>query len=119
VENTHRPAVYIYNCKSCKRGKRVEYPNRQRSGDGFVYWRTDAAGKAITAGVHVTACGGGKPTIYAGDTENGICACGKMMTFGKLNARVNVNHKCDARCTSARGHNCECACGGAMHGVAA
>jgi hypothetical protein len=42
-----------------------------------------------------------------------------MMTFGKLKAIVNVAHKCDARCTSARGHNCECACGGAMHGVAA
>ncbi len=23
---------------------------------------------------------------------------------------------CDARCTSARGHNCECSCGGANHG---
>ncbi len=25
---------------------------------------------------------------------------------------------CDARCTGARGHNCECSCGGANHGAA-
>ncbi len=28
-------------------------------------------------------------------------------------------HKCGARCTGARGHNCECSCNGANHGVAA
>lgn len=27
-------------------------------------------------------------------------------------------HKCDDRCRRARGHNCECACGGANHGSA-
>ena len=26
-------------------------------------------------------------------------------------------HKCDARCTNARGHNCECSCGGLYHGI--
>ena len=25
-------------------------------------------------------------------------------------------HKCDARCQSAKGHQCECSCGGANHG---
>lgn len=25
-------------------------------------------------------------------------------------------HKCDGRCMNAKGHNCECACGGANHG---
>ena len=28
-------------------------------------------------------------------------------------------HKCDARCQNARGHSCECACGGKNHGRAA
>lgn len=27
-------------------------------------------------------------------------------------------HKCDARCMSAIGHNCECSCGGKNHGAA-
>jgi hypothetical protein len=26
-------------------------------------------------------------------------------------------HKCDARCTNAKGHNCECSCGGKNHGA--
>lgn len=26
-------------------------------------------------------------------------------------------HKCDARCMNAKGHNCECSCGGANHGI--
>lgn len=25
-------------------------------------------------------------------------------------------HKCDARCMNAKGHNCECSCGGKNHG---
>lgn len=29
------------------------------------------------------------------------------------------NHKCDARCQNARGHKCECACGGHNHGKGA
>jgi hypothetical protein len=27
------------------------------------------------------------------------------------------NHKCDARCTNARGFKCECSCGGKYHGA--
>ena len=26
-------------------------------------------------------------------------------------------HKCDGRCIHAKGHNCECSCGGANHGI--
>ena len=26
-------------------------------------------------------------------------------------------HKCDSRCQSAKGHNCECSCGGKNHGA--
>lgn len=29
-----------------------------------------------------------------------------------------TDHECDSRCTSAKGPNCECACGGANHGSA-
>jgi hypothetical protein len=29
------------------------------------------------------------------------------------------NHKCDGRCLSAKGHKCECECGGKNHGRAA
>jgi hypothetical protein len=110
-------ATYIYNCKRCKRGRRVEYPFGSAK-TGFT--RIDDAGRAIPAGIWVQACGGGRPTIYGGDVEMGICeGCKKMMRFGQLKAFFRPEHKCDARCTSARGHSCECSCGGANHGIAA
>lgn len=109
-------AAVIYNCKRCKTGKRVEYPIRTLNG----YTRIDSSGKAQPASVWIQASGGGRPTVYGGDVEMGICkGCGKMMDFGILKAFLRPEHKCDARCTSARGHNCECSCGGANHGCAA
>jgi hypothetical protein len=110
-------ATIIYNCKGCKKGKRVEYPiGNARTG----FTRIDSTGTAVPAAVWIQSCGGGRPTVYGGDIEMGICAtCHKMMSFGTLKAFVNPDHKCDARCTSARGHNCECSCGGVNHGVAA
>jgi hypothetical protein len=90
----------IYNCKKCKVGKRVDYQDNQ------------------TRGIWITACGGGKPTEYGGDTVNGLChKCGRMMVYGVLKGIKNESVPCDGRCTGARGHNCECSCGGANHGI--
>ena len=36
------------------------------------------------------------------------------MIFRKANPS---NHKCDARCRNAKGHSCECSCGGKFHGA--
>jgi hypothetical protein len=47
----------------------------------------------------------------------GLCpTCGRAMEYGTLSGHYDASHKCDARCTGARGHNCECECGGANHG---
>ena len=105
----------IYNCKRCKVGRRVEYPE---SGGNFSRaGRIDAAtGKWIGAGAWITAIGGGKPTEYGGDPL-GLCPqCGHLMRGGELKAHLVEDHKCDARCTGARGHNCDCSCGGKNHG---
>jgi hypothetical protein len=37
-------------------------------------------------------------------------------SVNQLRARV-TGTKCDARCTSATGHDCECQCGGKNHGI--
>lgn len=35
-----------------------------------------------------------------------------------IDYKVNGSkHKCDARCLNAKGHNCECSCGGKNHGA--
>lgn len=36
--------------------------------------------------------------------------------FKKMKGYFNDSKKCDVRCTHARGHTCECACGGENHG---
>jgi hypothetical protein len=106
-------ATVIYNCTRCKTGRRVEYPLSDRFGS----YRIGPDGRRVDPCVYVQACGGGKPTVYGGDTAMGLCpTCGRAMKYGALKARVNPAQKCDARCTSARGHNCECQCGGKNHG---
>ena len=110
-------ATVIYNCKRCKIGKRVEYPLGTRDG-GF--YRLGMKGERIESGIWIQSCGGGHPTVYGGDTEFGLChQCGRMMIYGQLKGYMRPEVPCDARCTGARGHNCECSCGGANHGVAA
>ena len=109
-------ATVIYNCKRCKRGRRVDYP-LGNSKQGF--YRVDAAGNRIPSAVWIAARVRGF-IEYGGDTEHGICpSCFRAMDYGQLKAYLKPEHKCDARCTGARGPNCECSCGGANHGIAA
>lgn len=101
--------VILYNCKRCKVGRRAEYVGSKR---------ISATGETYQAGIWIQSCGGGRPTVYGGDVEMGICPnCSRMMSYGALEARISPAHKCDVRCTSARGNSCECSCGGRNHGA--
>lgn len=47
-----------------------------------------------------------------------LCEHCRMFMGGKpLQGTQNDSVPCDRRCTSATGHNCECSCGGANHGI--
>jgi len=106
-------AQVIYNCKRCKVARRVAYPLKTSSGADVRI----ADGKYIRPGIWVTAIGGGKPTLYGGDVEFGLCPqCHRAMDYGTLVGKVDLSHKCDARCEGARGCTCECSCGGVNHG---
>jgi hypothetical protein len=39
------------------------------------------------------------------------------LRFRQIIGVVNPDHKCDSRCTHAKGFDCECACGGLNHGL--
>lgn len=107
-------AVIIYNCKNCKTGKKVDYPIEKSKG---YFYRRDTNGELIPAFAWLQAWGGGKPPVYAGDTKNGLCqSCGKLMSSGKLKGSFNSEVACNAKCINARGHSCECSCGGENHG---
>ena len=42
----------------------------------------------------------------------------KVQATRKIDYKLNGSkHQCDARCLNAKGHNCECACGGKNHGA--
>lgn len=59
-----------------------------------------------------------KELLCAGFYKEGVsvrCSCGKNVWL-KIVAGVKNETPCDGRCTGARGHVCECSCGGANHG---
>lgn len=40
------------------------------------------------------------------------------LEWRRICGTVSEHHKCDSRCTNAKGSDCECSCGGANHGAA-
>ncbi len=108
--------VVIYNCKRCKVGRRVEYAVHRPRLSGSAWFREEG-GKLVPPGVWIESCGGGRPPVYGGDPLGRCPSCGRKMVYGALMARVSANVPCDARCTGARGHTCDCSCGGKNHGA--
>ncbi len=51
------------------------------------------------------------------DVSRNCRACGWQCGWTAVTGKTNPDHKCDARCTGATGHDCECACGGKNHGA--
>ena len=47
-----------------------------------------------------------------------VTCCGKVTSWNLLKAQLNLDVKCDARCTHAKGFTCECSCGGENHATA-
>lgn len=104
--------IYMYSCKRCKTGKRIDYPIKGRPG---CYYRQTEAGQ-VPAGVWINATYRDGRRDYGGDPE-GVCkGCNRMMTYGMLKGVTVPDVPCDGRCTGARGHSCECSCGGENHG---
>lgn len=40
----------------------------------------------------------------------------RVFVMKTIKGTYSKDHKCDARCLNAKGHNCTCSCGGANHG---
>jgi len=47
--------------------------------------------------------------------DNPMLCCGVRMTWQRIAGTYNKEHKCDIRCTSAKGPKCNCQCGGQNH----
>jgi hypothetical protein len=56
-------------------------------------------------------------TDQGGDKWVTCPGCSKRAVLKLVEGTYNPDHKCDVRCTSAKGHVCSCSCGGANHGA--
>jgi len=45
-----------------------------------------------------------------------LLCCGREWHYRTIDGVKSERHPCDERCTSAKGHKCECSCGGKNHG---
>lgn len=43
-------------------------------------------------------------------------SCNRSPSIPRIEGTFNPDHKCDSRCTGAKGNVCRCSCGGANHG---
>lgn len=96
----------IFNCKACKHTEAHEYAvlRVDMYGPGKmyerrIYGRVNAYGRTVKVAEDVIGCP----------------KCSKPMSMAVVQGTV-TDHVCDERCTEAKGHKCECSCGGANHG---
>lgn len=97
-------ARMIYRCRNtaCRKIRAFEYPESRESYLGY--------GRYARIAYRVDQIRGNVDMGY-----DGTCDCGAYCDSNRVKGFV-TDHVCDARCTSAKGPNCECSCGGKNHG---
>ena len=101
---------WIGRCKGCKRAVSALLP-------GAVHKRTEHSyGRAVTRSWTTV-------TVYgeqgAEDWARWVpCPdCQGAVFLKRVDGKLAPDHRCDARCTGAKGPSCECSCGGVNHGA--
>lgn len=99
-------ARMIYRCSNqiCRHVYAYDYPEKQRSHIGF--------GRYSTRYFRNRPEGGRREIGWDSDCPK----CGQLGARGQQVRGRKTEHICDARCTGARGPNCECSCAGRNHG---
>lgn len=99
-----REVFAMAHCKKCKAAKRISGTSTRR------YQRTDKFGNDVFSR---TVNFGAMVQCWNGCTSHAIG--GTTVEVNQIRGVVTET-PCDARCTSAKGHQCECSCGGKNHG---
>lgn len=102
-------AFYMHRCKACKAARRVHWTHEYTAIGGYYAQKVDHKWEP---GASVTVL----PSWGRLDCPAIACRCGGAMPGKRMTHAHNPDVPCDSRCTSARGHNCECSCNGANHG---
>jgi len=101
----------IGKCRACKQTSRRDYTLTRpvsvgSHANGGMYRRTiNQAGRML-------------PNQWLPASEDGWCpSCGERAWSAQRIEGFKVDTvPCDSRCTEAKGHKCDCSCGGANHG---
>lgn len=99
--------IRIGKCAVCKATSRKDYTEFREVvvGHGMYGRKARQYGRAIANNGFIRA---------SADFE--CPRCGEHRWNAKKVEGFTTETKCDARCQQARGHMCECACGGENHG---
>lgn len=112
AESTTKTLRLLGRCKKCKSGHRTE---------GALEARTEThAGKGLATGKTFTEIsywiGTARVNATFGEVRQYlVCGCGGYVTLEPVRAKES-KHECGAKCLSATGPACECACRGENHG---
>ena len=113
TETRGREALHVavaYRCARCKAAARVDLVH-SFTRVSIGHFQTRKYDNIWTRDGHFIDRGEGVPSITCK-------ACGYAHMWGKpIQGRINPAIKCGAKCTHAKGHVCECECGGANHGA--
>lgn len=108
-----KTAHVIYKCKKCKCAVRKTFDVETRCEDNEhpeYYLRKTRCYKRVAGGRWIDA-------HYFYFPMQDCPSCAGPLAGKAINGVFKADHPCDARCTGATGHNCECSCGGANHGM--
>jgi len=101
---THKRAICRCRIKGCGFIKSFDVPTVQKR--ITTRWHTFLAREA---------CPGTMMTLA--NDERCPSHPRNLMSVRVVIGKLNPDHVCDSRCASAKGHTCECACGGENHGA--
>jgi len=106
-DRTVRPVRHNGKCKCGAKHTALLTPTgHQRAGanDTRYAWVSEKGAQVLGGRVHVAA-----PCVD--------CACGKRIYLRPVQGTYVAEKPCNAKCTGATGHVCECSCGGKNHGA--
>lgn len=98
-------AHYIGRCPTCKAAYRVT--RAYVDANGYPHCCT-------RCGTWHRRC---HPNVYNNIYAGNVMDYRTRLVWKPIQGFLSPDHKCDARCTGAVGHICECSCGGANHGA--
>jgi hypothetical protein len=115
---TAKVVPIIFRCKKCKfiRREDVAVETRVYDNEHPVHYlrkversKREAGGRWVQSHYFQVCRPCNCPAVYPGHSPQAV---GKA-----VEGRLKADHPCDARCTGALGHSCECSCGGENHGI--